>query len=127
MKSASVMTTLVAALGMGLTNFVSADCFGSGETWSNVNTALANAATACRETLSGSYNAGQTKTRCINHSGTGQKHDFRIRNTDGNSIQSLDVNFCTFLLSREINGCSRGGRRTEGVWEVTSDPNAGSC
>lgn len=63
MKTTSVITTIVAALGMGLANSVSADCFGSGETWSNVDTALANARTACNDNLKGSYNAGQVKSK----------------------------------------------------------------
>ncbi|KAK4208969.1 hypothetical protein QBC37DRAFT_378544 [Rhypophila decipiens] len=125
MKTTSILTSLVAVLGM--TTSVSADCFKSGEEWSNKDTALANARKACAEGgLSGSYEPLQRKRACYVHTGRNQKHEFNIYNKNKNDVKSITVDNCALLLSREINGCKHGGRRTEGDWEATSDPNAGA-
>ncbi|KAM7197004.1 hypothetical protein V8F33_005886 [Rhypophila sp. PSN 637] len=125
MKTTSILTSLVAVPGM--TTSVSADCFKSGEKWCNKQTALEHARLACIDVkLSGSYEPLQRKRACYVHTGRNQKHEFNIYNKNKNDKKTITVDNCVFLLSREVNGCEHGVRRTEGDWEVTSDPNAGA-
>ncbi|KAM7192070.1 hypothetical protein V8F20_009046 [Naviculisporaceae sp. PSN 640] len=123
MKTTSILSTFVAIIGM-TTSSVSAACFRSGEAWSSVNVALDNAQEACNTVLSGDYEPLQRKDACSPFGS--QRHEFSIISTNRNSQVALSSATCFALLSREIQGCSRGGRRTDGDFEVTADPNAGT-
>lgn len=100
---------------------VSADCFGSGDSWSSeiqlardgVDYWCDNAVTNGGG-LSGSFTAGQTKTRCTEM--TANKHAILTVQWTGQGTHSLNDNDCKDKLKQEINACEHGGRRTTADW-----------
>lgn len=94
---------------------VSAACYGSGITWGVHRDAARRAVGAwcAPHTLSGYFNQGQTKTKCVN---TGaQKVNFEVgwRGRGGLTLRDED---CFNRLIDEIVGCDRGGAKTTADW-----------
>ncbi|KAM6507032.1 hypothetical protein FALCPG4_018422 [Fusarium falciforme] len=105
-----------------------AACHNSGATWGGnipqVQNILRNE--VCRsDRLAGSFSAGQKKTRCV-QIGNGLHVDFEVKRV-AKSAATLTNGDCYFYLNTEVEGCSKGGRRTYDNWEFSADPNSGPC
>ncbi|RYP73078.1 hypothetical protein DL771_003829 [Monosporascus sp. 5C6A] len=105
---------------------VSAECHRSGINWGVHRDAALRAVDAfCSPSgISGFFNQGQKKTRCVN---TGQQHvDLEVQWV-GRGGLTLNDGDCQKRLKDEILACDRGGRKTTADWYFSADPNEGRC
>lgn len=102
---------------LSLVSAASATCYTSGEDWGDTAVALRHAHRVCKKHLHGEYGPGGTPSgyrgKCVN--GNGKKLEFQIWHIDDGDRQ-LGVAECFSGLSKEINGCDKGGDTSYTNW-----------
>jgi len=117
-------TLIISSLLAFLLPTASADCFTSGESWADRGNAAFHAQRACsgydgkQGVFQGTFPPFQTRRVCVQYSAR-QRFDFTVRNQDPRRDLDIPDEDCTFLLTREINACEKGGRGRSSDWEVT--------
>lgn len=120
MKTTTVLSTVLAILGTGVTTAL-ANCYGSGDVWQDRANARYHVERACNGydghagAFQGVYAPGEAKSACVQGTGT-QKYDFMVQNLNtGASFDLADAD-CVWRLENEINGCDRGGQSDVSGW-----------
>ena len=109
---------ILLALAPALVPLVSATCYSGGEKWPNKEHAVAASAAFCKK-AKGHYNPSESFGLCDSNSESNIRYNFRVWNKSNvPGGKTLSEETCKFRMSREIIGCERGGRRSEGDWEV---------
>ncbi|KAF4460986.1 hypothetical protein FALBO_12222 [Fusarium albosuccineum] len=127
-----LLTTAAIVSLLGLASFASATWFGSGEHWQDKAKARWHVERACKGydgnagKFQGVFKPGETRSLCVQHSGT-QKLDFIIKNENQGASIDLGDDDCVLRLQNEINGCNEGGWNRVSGWYFSSDPNNGLC
>ena len=100
----STIFTLVVAI---LASDVSAGCYSSGQEWGDHNSAKIALNNACNS-LNGGFAPGDVKKQCRDMPNGQHSYEFEVENR-GSTGQSITFDDCYNGISREIDGCSRGG------------------
>jgi len=117
----AALATVFALLGVGIDS-VSARCDNSGETWADAGAARWHVQRACRGfdrkkgAFQGVCRPGETKSLCVQHSGT-QKYNFSVQNLNTGASFDLNDADCTLRLQNQIDECSQGGQSTIAGWQ----------
>ena len=112
------LSTLL-ALAPLFSSFASAECYSGGLKWPSKEAAFHMAQEFCSR-AKGEYQKDQDWGRCLDGP-SNSRINFRVWNKSGSKWPIvLPENTCYFRMAREIIGCERGGRRSEGNWEVMS-------
>lgn len=99
-----------------LLSLASAGCFKSGEIWHDKASAARQVSIVCDEII-GVYGIRDTRTRCRNQPGD-FNFQFTVRKFTSGKTKLTKAN-CVNKLSREINGCDRGGKSSYVDFEFT--------
>ncbi|KAI9798501.1 MAG: hypothetical protein M1833_004768 [Piccolia ochrophora] len=105
-----------------------ADCFESGAypSQQSKDSAKRKVPKFCARRLVGDYAAGQARTHCLSD-GVDFRWDFLTQLRPDVQDRPLPLDECISGLTKEIDGCDRGGDSTYDNWHYKADINKGPC
>ena len=105
------ISTVFALVVAFLASDVSAGCYTSGQEWGDRDAAKSVLHDACGS-MNGLFASGEVKRQCRNMPSGQNSYVFEVQNMDFDGQESITFDDCYNYISRQINGCSRGGDET---------------
>lgn len=118
MKTSTILVALGGVLSFGVQS-VSANCYGSGDSWPNMEQARAFVQDACYKQggmFTGNFAPRQTKSMCPRSGSKNLGLLFEVQNLNTNTGFDLGNDDCYKRLTNEIFGCGKGGESTVAGW-----------
>lgn len=118
MKTSTILIALGGVLSFGVQS-VSANCYGSGDSWPSTEQARAFVQDACYKQggmFTGNFAPRQTKSMCPRSGSKNLGLLFEVQNLNTNTGFDLGNDDCYQRLTNEIFGCGQGGESTVAGW-----------